>query len=75
MSSNKWTDFGRQKIVGHPNSFIVFMSATKQQMVEIRIADDNDAVCSQIKKHCLERISPSQPLIKPYWEIFLLSLN
>ena len=60
-----------EEIEEHAESIVAFMPATEKRLQEIRNAQDNDTVCGQVKKYCLDgwpSIMPSQQLLKPYWE-------
>ena len=48
-----------------------FIPATERRLEEIRTAQGADSICRQVVTYCQEGwppITPSQPLLKPYWE-------
>ena len=60
-----------EEIEEHSESPLVSLPATKQRLDEIKSAQDDDAICKQVKTYCQDGwppIMPSQPLLKAYWE-------
>ena len=55
----------------YSESILESLPTTERYLNEIRAAQDNDAICKQVKAYCLEGwppVMPSQTLINPYWE-------
>lgn len=53
------------------NTSIATLPATAARMAEISSAQNSDAVCTEVRRYCLDgwpAYMPQQPLLRPYWE-------
>ena len=70
-STPTWEDLKLvEEVEEHSEAILGSLPATERRLEEIKSAQDNDAVCKQVKTYCQDGwppIMPSQPLLKPWF--------